>query len=151
MVVTWRGVESEFVPKSPSWYWTIGILSVGSAIAAFIASNFLFGIILLLSGFTVALLGSRHPAMHSFALTDRGVRVNDQTFAYENIIHFAIDEHEPKKLLFELKEGVLKVITIPLDGVDHRTVRTEFKNRNIEEVPHLNTVAARLADWLGLA
>ena len=151
VVAEWRAVEGEFVHKTDSWYWTVGILSVGSAVAAFIASNFLFGVILLLAGFTTALLGSRKPALHTFRMSDRGIHVGDQVFQYENIMHFAIDEHEPKKLLFELKQGVVKIITIPLDGTDHRIIRMEFKNKSIEEVEHLNTFAARLTDWMGLS
>lgn len=151
VILTWQGQEGEFTPKSPNWYWTVGILSVGSAIAAFIVDNFLFGIILLLAGFTTALLGSRHPALHTFRMTDRGVHVGEQLFSYDNIMHFAIEEHEPKKLLFELKAGIVKVITIPLESTDHRAVRQEFKNRNIEEVEHLNTFSARLSDWMGLS
>lgn len=151
VVLEWQGQEAEFTPKSTTWYWTVGILSVGSAVAAFIASNILFGIILLMAGFTTALLGSRRPAVHTFRMSDRGVHVGEQLFAYDNIEKFAIEEHEPKKLLFELKVGVVKVMTIPLDGTDHRTLRTEFKNRNIEEVEHLNTVVARLSDWMGLS
>ncbi len=151
VAVEWHGEESEFKPKSSSWYWTLGILSVGSAIAAFIIDNFLFGIILILAGFTTALVGSRHPAMHHFRLTNRGIHVGEQLFRWDNIMHFAIEEQEPKKLLFELKQGVVKVMTIPLANVDYRKVRMELKNRNLEEVEHLNTFAARLSDWMGLS
>lgn len=150
VVLEWKGQEFEFNPKSPTWYWTIGILSVGSSIAAFIVQNFLFGIILLLAGATVSLLGSRRPALHHFKITNRGIHVGEQVFLYDNIKQFAIEETEPKKLLFELHQGLVKVMTIPLAGVDHRALRTEFKNRNIEEVEHLNTAVARLSDWMGI-
>jgi hypothetical protein len=151
VVAEWQGQEFEFVPKSNNWYWTVGILSVGSAIAAFVINNILFGIILLLAGGTTALLGSRRPALHTFRMTDRGIHVGEQLFAYDNILQFAIDEHEPKKLLFELKQGLVKVITIPLDNTDHRAIRTEFKNMNIEEAEHLNTLVAKVSDWMGLS
>lgn len=151
VILEWQGQESEFVHKSPSWYWTVGILSVGTATAAFIVGNFLFGVILLLAGFTTSLLGSRRPAIHTFKMSDRGVHIGDQIFKYENINRFAIEEDHPKKLLFELHEGLVKVITIPLDNTDHRQLRTEFKNRDIEEVEHLNTAVARLSDWMGLS
>ncbi len=151
VAVQWEGEEGEFTPKSSTWYWTVGILSVGSAAAAFIVGNFLFGVILLLAGFTTALLGSRKPATHTFRLTDRGIHVGEQVFSYNNIMQFAIEETKPKKLLFELKVGVVKIMTIPLAATDHRKVRTELKNRNIEEVEHLNTVVARLSDWMGLS
>ncbi len=146
----WKGQEFEFAPKSSTWYWTVGVLSVGSAIAALIAQNFLFAVILLLAGATVSLLGSRRPTMHLFRVTNRGIHVGEQLFLYANIIRFAIHEAEPKKLLFELKSGVVRVMTIPLAGADHRAVRTELKNRNIEEVESLDTFVARFSDWMGI-
>lgn len=151
VLLQWQGQESEFTPKSPTWYWALGILSVGSSVAAFIVGNILFGIILLLAGLTATLLGTRHPVTHTFRITDRGIFVGEQLFKYDNITRFAIDESHNKKLLFELKEGIVKVMIIPLEGTDHRTIRTEFKNRNIEEAEHLNTYVARLSDWMGLS
>lgn len=150
VAVEWKGRESEFAPKSTTWYWTVGILSVGSAIAALIADNILFGIILILAGMTVSLLGSRHPATHTFRITNRGIHVGEQVFLYENIKQFAFEESEPKKLLFELRTGLVKVVTIPLASADHRAVRQELKNRNIEETEHLNTFVARFSDWMGI-
>lgn len=150
----WKAKEFEFVPKTSTWYWSIGILSVGSAVAAFIVGNILFGIILLLAGGTVSLIGSRRPALHHFRITDRGIHVGDQIFKYDNISRFAMDDHlkegVPEKLHFELKQGIVKVITIPLEGADFRKVRTELKNRNIEETEDLDTLTARVADWMGI-
>ncbi len=150
----WKAREFEFTPKTPTWYWSIGILSVGSAIAAFIVGNILFGIILLLAGMTVSLLGSRHPAIHHFKVSNRGVHVSDQVFKYANITRFSMDDHlkdgVPEKLHFELKEGLVKVITIPLDGADFRAVRTGLKNHNIDETDHLDTLTARVSDWMGI-
>lgn len=151
IVAEWQGREAEFTPKSKSWYWTVGILAGGAAIAAFIADNILFGIILILAGATTALVGSRHPAVHTFKISNRGIHIGDQVFRFENILRFAIEEDHPKKLLFELKQGFVKIMTIPIGEVDYRTVRTELKNKNIEEVEHLNSAAARLSDWMGLS
>lgn len=150
IIAEWQGLEGEFVPKSSNWYWTVGILSLGSAVAALIAGNFLFSVVLLLSGFTVSLVGSRRPAMHTFRITDRGVHVSTQIFPWANIQKFAIKEEEPRKLLFELKEGLVRIMTIPLMDTDRTLVRTEFKNRNVEEVERLDSLASHLADWMGL-
>lgn len=152
--VAWEGREFEFVPKSPVWYWSIGILSVGSAVAALIVGNILFAVILVLAGISVSLAGSRRPATHAFKITDRGVQIGDQVFEYNNITRFAMDDHEkdgvPDVLHFELKTGIVKVMTIPLTGADFRAVRTALKNKNLDEVETLNTVSARLADWIGI-
>lgn len=152
--VEWSGLEFEFVPKSSVWYASVGIVSVGSAIAAFIAGNVLFGIILLLAGGTVSLVGSRRPATHIFKITSRGIHVGEQVFAYTNIVNFAIDDHHrsgaPTTLRFTLRQGLVQVLSVPLGQVDFRTVRTALKNQNVEEVEHLDTFTARVTDWLGI-
>lgn len=152
--VEWSGQEFEFVPKQPTWYWTIGILSVGSAVAAGISGNILFAIILILAGITVSLAGSRRPATHTFMITDRGIHVGTQVFAYDNIVNFAIDDHHesgvPTTLHFTLRQGFVRVMTVPLHHVDFRTVRTALKNHNIEEVENLHSLSAQVADWLGI-
>jgi len=154
ILVDWRAQEYEFAPKSPTWYWTVAIMSIGSAAAAFIVGNILFGIILILAGMSTTLLGSRRPALHHFKITNRGIYVSDQVFRYDNIARFAMDDHVgngvPEKLLFELKQGVVKVITIPLAGADYRKVRMELKNHNIDEAEHLDTLTARVSDWMGI-
>ncbi|MEN9390503.1 MAG: hypothetical protein RLZZ283_603 [Candidatus Parcubacteria bacterium] len=158
VLLEWQGKEYEFVQKPDSWYYTVGIICVGGAIAAFIVGNILFGIVIILAGFTTALLASRKPAVHTFRITDRGIAVGDQLFRYDNIKSFAMDDnHEqgaqssnPDKLLFELKRGVVTIMTIPLASVDHRKVRTELKNHNVEEVEHLNSLTARVSDWIGV-
>jgi hypothetical protein len=152
--IEWKGQEFEFDPKSTTWYWCVGILSVGSATASFIVGNILFGIILLLAGITVSLLGSRRPVIHAFKITERGIHVGDQVFRYENIESFAIDDHHesgtPTTLHFSLRQGLVKVMTIPITGVDFRTIRTALKNHDIEEVANLDSLNARVADWLGI-
>ena len=150
----WKAQEFEFTPKSTAWYWSIGILSVGSAVAAFIVGNILFGIILVLAGMTVSLLGSRRPAVHQFRISDRGIHISDQLFPYDNIESFAIDDHHesgtPTELHFSIKKGLVKVMTVPLGGVDFRAVRMVLKNHNIDEVETLDSATARLTDWMGI-
>ena len=153
--VEWKGQEFEFVPKSQTWYLTIAILSVGSAAAAFIVGNILFGIILLLAGGTVSLLGSRRPTVHAFKISDRGIHVGDQLFRYDNIERFAIDDHleghvRATTLHFGLRQGLVRIMTVPLTGVDYRAVRTALKNNNIEEVETMDSAVARLSDWMGI-
>lgn len=153
--VEWKGQEFEFVPKSETWYITIGILSVGSAAAAFIVGNILFGIILLLAGLTVSLLGSRRPTTHTFKVTNRGIHVGEQVFLFDSIGSFAIDDHTQQgtsatKLHFSLKQGLVRVMTVPLAGADFRAIRTALKNHDVDEVENLDSGVARLADWMGI-
>lgn len=151
---SWQDTETEFVSKSLTWYWSVGILSVGSALAAFIVGNLLFGIILLLAGATIVLSGSRRPALHLFKISDRGIHVSDQLFEYTTIESFAIDDHvqtsTPTMLQFALNKGFVKVVTLPIRRADFRTIRTALKNHNVEEVESLNSFSARVADWIGI-
>ena len=143
----------KYFPKSTEELilWYERYVAPGSLLAGFIADNFLFGIIIILAGAATALVGSRHPATHTFKISNRGIHIGDQIYQFENIVRFAIEEDHPRKLLFELKQGFVNIMTVPADAVDHQKIRTELKNKNIDEVEHLNSVSARLSDWMGLS
>ncbi len=151
VILEWRAVESEYSPKSPNWYWTITIISVGSALAALLASNILAALIAVIGGFTVALLGSRRPAQHLFKISTRGIHVSNVLYSYSNIESFAIDDPDGSKLYFKLRVAYVNVITIPLSNVDHEAVRTALKDHSVAEVEHLNSFTATLTDWIGLS
>ena len=148
-VISWKMHEYEFRPKTKNWYWVVGIVAGGISVAAFILGNILFGIIVLLAGFSVMLVGSRRPEEQTYSLTKRGVRVGNTLFLYEKIQRFSMVDDEPRSLSLEVL-SILGTLTIPLGSADHRRVRTELKNRNIEEVESLDTFTNRVIDSIGL-
>ena len=148
--VSWQGKEPEITRKEQSWYWTVGIISAGVAISAIIVSNYLFAIIAVLAGFAIMVAGSRKPRRYTYKLTEKGFYVGEELIPYVKIRRFAINEKsEPKELTVETNL-LIGTVSASLERVDHRSIRTELLNNNIEEVESLDTFFESVSHWLGL-
>ncbi len=149
VLMSWQAREHDFREKERPWYWTVGIVAVGIAAAALILGDYLFSVIAVLGGFAVMLVGARRPSRHKYSLTERGFMISSHLIPYSQITRFAILEDEPRKLSLETKM-LGGTFAIPLGGTDYRAIRTELKNRNIEEVETLDSFIDHVARGMGL-
>jgi hypothetical protein len=150
VLITWQARDEATPKKESAWYWTVGIVSIGVTIAALIIQNYLFALICLLAGFTIMIVGSRAPKRHTYTLTDKGFMIGRELIPYHSIRKFAIFEHDPMKLTIETT-SIVGSLTAPLHDVDHRAIRTELLNRNIDEVESLDFYVERVARAIGLS
>ncbi len=146
---SWQAKEYDFQPKERPWYWAVGIVAGGIAVAAFILKDYLFSVIAILGGFTVMLLGSRKPHRHTYRLTERGFRIGERLIPYKSITRFAIRDEEPRELVIETTT-LMGTVTVPFGDGDHRAVAMELKNNNIEEVESLGSFVDHVASGMGL-
>ena len=76
--------------------------------------------------------------------------VGTDLIPYASIRRFAIvEETDPKQLTVETTM-LIGTVTASMDRVDHRAIRTELLNNNIEEVESLDTFFEKAARWMGL-
>lgn len=148
-IISWQAKEYDFIPKANSWYWAVGVVAVGAAVAAIILADYLFAVIALLGGFSVMLLGSNPPKHHTYRLTDRGFMVGERLIPYRDMVAFAIHEGEEPTLNIET-ETLMGIVSVPLAGVDRRVIEMELKNQNIEEVESLRSFVNAFASGMGL-
>lgn len=137
-------------PKSREWYLVVSLIAGGGAVAAFIVGNTLFGILLLIGGFAVMLGGSRPGFQKTFALSEEGLHVDERVIPWRSIETFSIAEGRSPKILAVATTTLAGTITAPLIGIDHRAVRTEFKNNNIEEIDEVASFTDLLSNKIGL-
>lgn len=149
VILRWQAHEFEHSPKEKQWYWAVGIIAVGSAVAAFLLQNYLFGIIAIIGGFTVMLVGSTRPTQHTYTLTENGFMVGKDLIPYNKISRFAISEEEPRHLTIETMT-LVGVIKAPLENIDYRAIRTELKNFGINEEDKLDQFVEGFARRIGL-
>ena len=133
-LVSWEASEYEHFEKSSDWYWAVGIIACGFFIVAIILKNFLFAIISILGGFGLALYGSREPKIVSFAITSRGLKIDNNLFTYDTLKSFWLNYDPPhvKELYVISKKAMLPQITIPLGKADPNEIR-EHLIKFIEE------------------
>jgi hypothetical protein len=147
----WKALEYVHAEKTPDWYWALGLIAVAGSIAALLFNNVLFAVLILFGAFVLALLASRHPEEISFALTQRGIRVNDTLYPYQTLDSFNVDElskdHTPK-LIVEAKSFFTPTLVIPLIGIDADRVH-DFLLDFLPEEEHVEPLSHKIMEWLG--
>lgn len=124
------------------WFLLAAVAGAAMIIYALWTGNFLFAILVVLFALTYIVVHRNSDAI-LFRLTARGVELNEQLYAFEDIKHFYIIYKPPqiKKLYFELRSGIGQRLIIPLDDADPAMVRevlvqylTEDREREHEPV-----------------
>jgi len=148
-ILSWQTYEPGASKKSSSWYWTVAIVALGVSAASFIASNILLGVLAIISALAIMLAGSRPEVRQTCAISNTGLHIGSSAIPFTNISRFSIQEDEPRRLTLETG-GLTGTISLSLEGVDFRAVRSELKNRNIEEVDSLNSLGGTIAELIGM-
>ena len=145
----WQALEFTYIRKTNEWYWVVGIMTIGIAVAAYFLNNFLFTILALLGGFSLALFGAKKPEMLDMEISSKGVRVMNKLYPYSNLEIFWISEvgSEPK-ILFT-GTGLLHThITLPLGDMDPEDVRDEL-TKYLDEEEIAEPMIQRVIDQTG--
>ena len=146
--ITWQAHDGNS-DKSSAWYWTIGIVAFGFAVAGFIIGNFLFGIMALLGGFAIMLSGVQPEKKQAITLSDKGVHIDKILIPYQNVNKFSIKEDDPKKLTIETN-GLMGIMSFPLGETDFRSVRSQLKNNNVDEEDEIHSFTEKISDAIGM-
>lgn len=136
--IVWEAPEHHHVEKSGEWYAVLVIISLASAAAAFTVGNMLLGILIILFAVTVSLSTLRTPRTVPFAVTARGVRIDDRLYPYTVLESYYIEEdiNGPQLLLKgEHFFSQLLVIPLPEDDIDEieDLIATRLPEEHLEE------------------
>jgi hypothetical protein len=135
----WKAPEYEHFERTSDWYWALGIITVTLFVAALLLKSVLFGIMILLGGFSLGLYGARKPRTISFGIGPRGVKINEKNYFYDDLKSFWVryDPPHTKELVIESKKTIMPHITIPLADADPVAIREYLlkflKEEKIEE------------------
>lgn len=148
-LVRWEAIDLGPGRKDPSWYWAVGIIAAGVAVAAVIIGNYLLAVIAVVGGFAIMLAGSIPSIRQKYALSERGIYIGSIQIPYENVKKFRIIETEPRVLMLETA-SIVGTASLPLGDADWRTIRMELKNRNIDEDDELDSFSEKIARAIGI-
>ena len=114
--VTWEALEHHHGEKGSDWFWALGIVVVASAAASILLGNTLLGILILVGGSVMAMLAMREPKIVPYAVTLRGIRVEDKLYPYSTLESFYIDEEDPlgPQLLAKSEKMFMPLIVMPI-------------------------------------
>ncbi|OHB04327.1 MAG: hypothetical protein A3B14_02555 [Candidatus Zambryskibacteria bacterium RIFCSPLOWO2_01_FULL_45_21] len=146
----WNTLEYEHRERGSDWFWAVGILTVAIAITSIIFNNVLFAIVILLSGFTLALFAARHPKSVEITIDEKGVRLDSYFYPYHSLESFWVDDRGEgqHKILIKSQKLIMPYIVVPIEEVSSEEVR-ETLSKYLPEVFHAESNLQKLLERLG--
>lgn len=148
--IEWEAYEYEHKERGSDWFWAVGIISISIAIASGIFGNIIFGILVLLAAFSLALFINRRPDKIKIFANEKGVTKDRTHYPYHSIKSFWIDiEHSHPKIILRSQKLLMPLIVVPIsEEVDPMELR-ENLIRFIPEEYHSLPFVERLLEYLG--
>ena len=114
--ITWEAYEHHHIERGSDWFWVLGIITIATSVATIILGNVLFGILIFVAGLVTALHALQKPQIIPYAVTQRGLRVNNVLYPYSTLEAFYIDEENPHgpQLLVRSERLFMPLIILPL-------------------------------------
>lgn len=120
--VTWEAPEYVYTDKKADWYLVLAIIFGSLIIASVLFNNVLFALLVGVAGGALAASAARKPRVIPFAVSVRGIRVDDQLYPYSTLRAYHVDEdheHGPKLLVLSKRRFTpLIVLPIPEEYID---------------------------------
>jgi len=126
---SWNFKEYEAQARSKLWY-TIFFSALGlMMVYAVVTINFLFGIILVMSGIILMIRDRNVPNDVNFAITETGIEIDGKFFEFSQIATFYILYKPPelKNLYLDFKSLITPRLIIPLNDQNPLAIRKLLK------------------------
>lgn len=151
VVLRWSAYEHDHIEREHDWFWALGIVAVSVAITSILLNDILFGVLVLVAAFTLALLARTPPDVSSFEVSGRGVRVNGQLHRYSEVISFWVeDEHSARPLLLvDTTKFLSPNLIIPIEHIDPHLIRA-FLREHATEVHMKEPLSHKILQYFGL-
>ena len=160
--INWSALEYADKEKSKDWFWALGIIVITSSIAAIIFNDYFFAVLLVLAGILLGFFAIKKPDTIFYELNDKGLKIGNHLYLFENIKSFWIQIEEPrsanqhnsevviKPLLFIHSERIfMPIILIPIDELIAKDIYTLMLSKNIPEVEMKENISEKIMEVLG--
>ncbi len=137
--ITWEAPEHHHVEKGNDWFFALAIIIISFVVVAILFNDTLLALLIGLAGGALAVSAAKRPSIVPYAVTVRGVKVEDDVYPFSSLLSFRIDEEDfrgPQLLLkVDKKFMPLIVMPIPLSNIDDidRLLRENIPEEDLEE------------------
>ena len=148
-LISWKAPAHLYVEKRPDWYWTVGIITVALAAAAFIFGEAITGIFVIVAAVALVVHASKPPMIVACEINDRGVIFGNVLYPFLTLDSFCIPHDEmPSKILLKSRKLFMPLIVIYIDEVDPEDIRAVLL-RYIAETEHREPFLKNVLERLG--
>ncbi|MFT7507791.1 MAG: hypothetical protein ACI92I_000959 [Acidimicrobiales bacterium] len=148
--IAWEAYEHHHTEKGSDWFWVLGIITLAVTITSILLGNLLFGILIFIAGLVTALHAKREPKVIPFAITQRGLRIDDKLYPYSTLESFFIDDEHPHgpQLLAQSEKLFMPLLMMPIPEEYADEIEDILASRLPEE--HLEEpVATKILEFFG--
>jgi hypothetical protein len=158
----WSALEYEEKSRSNDWFWALGIIVFTAGAAAMIYNNYFFAALIIISGVLLGFLATKKPEMVEYELNQKGFRVHNNLYLYENIKSFWVQretfptenlENENQKLkpiLFIKSERFfMPIILAPIENAMAEDIHSFLLEKNVTEEEMKEHFSLKIMDALG--
>ena len=148
MSIEWHTQDRVPDKKNFEWYLAISIIVIAIIFTSIIFNNVLLAIIIGI-GFVALILAHRKgPQDISVSVTNRGIRLNDYIYTFENLESYSIDEDRDILILKSKKFFSLHII-IPIDVSVQKSDLEEILSENLKIEEMHESIFERFMEYLG--
>lgn len=133
--VTWEAPEHHHVEKGNDWFFALAIVILALVIVAVLFDNTLFALLIGLSGGALAVSAAKRPSIIPYAVTVRGIKIDDQLYPFATLESYAIDEENPRgpQLLLKSTKKTMPLIVMPIPNDHIDDIESILKEKLDEE------------------
>jgi len=124
-ILAWQVDAFPYFERSRLWYVVAVILGAVCIIFAIATANFLFALIVLITGVIILITSFRKAERMDVIITDLGMVIGEAFYAFNEIKDFSVVYHPPSvRTLYLGFSSVLRpLLSIPLEEMDPNAVR----------------------------
>ena len=114
--ITWEAPEHTHIEKTTDWFWVVGLLAIAASAAAFIFGNILFGLVIIFGAVALVIHAFREPAVIPFAITARGVQIDEDVYPYSTLTGYSFDleNRNGPQLLLQNRKALAPFLILPI-------------------------------------
>lgn len=147
--VSWQTVEYLHTEKTTDWYWIVSIVAISIAVIAIILHNLIFGILIIISSFTLLLFAGRKPETITVEINNLGVTVGKTRYPYGDLESFWIETREAyPKVLLKSKKVFMPFVVVLMNDVNHEQIHAVLE-QHLPEKEHTEPFLEKLLLYLG--
>ena len=144
-MITWEAEEFKKTQKTGTWYLAWGFLSLAIIVFAITQKSPLMALLFVLISVIAYLFSQKQPRKIKFIISEKGIKINNKLYFYDNLKSFWIfyDPPRKKELSLKSKKVFMPYIALPIANQNPIKIR-EYLLEFIPEKEHQESLADNL-------
>ena len=147
--LSWSALEYEEKERSRDWFWALGIIVTTGSVASVIFGNYFFAALLILSGILLGFFANKKPDTIVYELNDKGLKVENRLYPYENIKSFWVQTENKPTLFIKSERAFMPILLIPIDEYMAEDIHFVMLSQNVVEEEMKEHMSEKIMEALG--